>query len=144
MQKSDICFYFSITKEENSDFDENVASSPVTTGGVGGPCVGGGSGVLSQAVNIPQPQTPQQSGELLHVITTPKNLPDLNLPSGNASPMVTQRLLGVGEEGAANAMKHLTQMAKPMESNLLLPPNLTLRRGESWESNGGHTYVGRI
>ncbi|ODN05203.1 Potassium channel subfamily T member 1 [Orchesella cincta] len=27
MRKSDICFYFSITKEENSDFDDNTAGS---------------------------------------------------------------------------------------------------------------------
>jgi hypothetical protein len=38
MRKSDICFYFSITKDENSDFDDCMAGLlPQGVGGLGEP-----------------------------------------------------------------------------------------------------------
>ena len=139
MQKSDICFYFSITKEENSDFDDNVAGTPTNTGGMGQDIPGHPmSNLTSPPVSIPMPgdSTPTPGsfgtsllGNELHTVSSHKGSGlESNCTSTNASPLLPKS--NNLDEGAITAMKYLNQMAKPTESNLLLPPNLALRRGK--------------
>lgn len=133
MQKSDICFYFSITKEENSDFDDNMATA-------GTPSASVPTGVISEHPSgtttpaIHKPLTvdlnPNASGVFESNCTAafssgspllPKISPGNN-GNGNGNG---------GEEGTQNASKPLHQLAKPTEStNLLLPPSMSLRRGK--------------
>lgn len=161
MRKSDICFYFSITKEENSDFDDNLAamqpplgpgehavSSLAPAGSGGGTNNDKNGGEDKITINC------TASTPLLGDKTDGFNLSVTNLgglsPGGcggggssgssrgdgglggsslNLSPSPTSGF----KEGPCGspgiAMQYLNQMAKPMESNLLLPPNLSMRRG---------------
>lgn len=164
MRKSDICFYFSITKEENSDFDDNTAGSETAATGTLAPVPGTSS----------EPQQQQQpcpsTSVIVPVLANPDSSTPIPLPEvgtseikitencNTASPYLTVHtpsqgggggsLLSPGNgngnggertpgglsphpspSGASTAMQYLNLMAKPTESNLLLPPSAMLRRG---------------
>jgi hypothetical protein len=157
MRKSDICFYFSITKEENSDFDDNMAGLlPQGVGGLGEPNASfnvatllpaGSGGPTNNERDDKVTINCTASSPLLEVKSegsnrgTPGGLSPGGgglfasgggsrgaSPSGsNLSPAPSP---GSGSGGPAMAMQYLSQMAKPTESNLLLPPNLSMRRGK--------------
>jgi len=160
MRKSDICFYFSITKEENSDFDDNMAglSSPnVIGGGLPGADPTNVSSLLpagSGSSNAP----PERDDKITINCTASSPLLEVKSESTNAgnpgglspgtaasgaqqagagrdpSPSGSNLMLSASNSpggGPAVAMQYLSQMAKPMESNLLLPPNLSMRRGKT-------------
>lgn len=61
MRKSDICFYFSITKEENSDFDDNSAGSQTVGATTTVPAPSGGPASEQQ----PSQQQPCSSSSAL-------------------------------------------------------------------------------
>ncbi|XP_035706389.1 potassium channel subfamily T member 2-like isoform X3 [Folsomia candida] len=154
MRKSDICFYFSITKEENSDFDDNQATQPGTgepaavsslaPAGSGGPTNDkGGEDKVTINCTASTPLLGEKT-EGFSSLMNPTGLSPGHHMGGSSS-------LGRGEgSGGSNlniaslatptggpregpcgspgiAMQYLNQMGKPMESNLLLPPNLMRR-----------------
>lgn len=145
----------SITKEENSDFDDNQATQPGTgepaavsslaPAGSGGPTNDkGGEDKVTINCTASTPLLGEKT-EGFSSLMNPTGLSPGHHMGGSSS-------LGRGEgSGGSNlniaslatptggpregpcgspgiAMQYLNQMGKPMESNLLLPPNL-MRRG---------------
>jgi hypothetical protein len=155
MRKSDICFYFSITKEENSDFDEGLAAFQPGVGGEVAALIGGSS-LNSAGSGAPNNErtddkvtinctasTPLLSGDKTEVFSLSNpggmltHLGGHNASSsrggadnfGGSAFNLSPSPQPSGKDGPGMAMQYLNQMAKPMESNLLLPPNLSMRRG---------------
>lgn len=146
-RKSDICFYFSITKEENSDFDDNLASQPNGDFGGGqviGPSSTGtganeGTGESEKVTINCTASTPLLGGRPEgfgggSTMSGGLNPPGSGVGKGEGFSGSSFNLSSSPKEGpggsAGLAMQYLNQMAKPMESNLLLPPNLSMRRGK--------------
>ncbi|CAL8082842.1 unnamed protein product [Orchesella dallaii] len=148
MRKSDICFYFSITKEENSDFDDNTAGSQnvgATTAAPGTaeqqqpqpqPCA---SSTLIQNIDNSNPMAEVASSEIKITENCNTASPYLTVhtpvqgggltpgsTSGNGGDKPSPGSLNPHPSpggGASNAMQYLSLMAKPTENNLLLPPS---------------------
>lgn len=150
MRKSDICFYFSITKEENSDFDDNLAALQPTGGGEQtaqttsslAPAGSGGpnndkSGEDKITINCTA-STPLLGEKTEGFgLTNPSGLSPgqvgrsssrLDLGGSSLNLSSSPREGPCGSPGIA--MQPLSLMAKPSECNLLLPPNLSMRRGK--------------
>lgn len=165
MRKSDICFYFSITKEENSDFDDNSAGSQPTVGTNGAPPPPGAS-----AEQPPSEQQPGTSSSVILPVSHETGIqatstvgtseikitencntgnhpyltvhtPSIPNASGTCGNTLLPGNLNVASAGGLSphpspggtAMQYLNLMAKPTESNLLLPPSASLRRGKLTE-----------
>lgn len=138
------CFYFSITKEENSDFDDNMAALVPN-----GQQLHTGLDVPKFLSTSPGGSTNEQGGgEDKIVINCTASTPLLGVKGlGEGLSPAMSSMGGASRDvspcgsniipptpspggGPAVAMQYLNQMAKPTESNLLLPPNLSMRRGK--------------
>ena len=134
MQKSDICFYFSITKEEHSDFDEQSATTPQqATNGSNLPGAGGSFVPTPTQQIFPTPASkslsPESAGQApKENCVSSSGAIALSVPSNATSKL--EESPNASSSAATSAIGNKFLAPKMMsESNFLVPPNLGSRRG---------------